>query len=356
LQGISGSPAIVTADDACGDVTVTVTNEPELGSFEVEKIVDWMGDLADFNGTTFTVNVTGPSYPVGSDLSFDFYISGGILYNPDGVTGPYCISDLTPGTYTVSEVAPAGWQEAVLNPTSGQAVVAAGDVCDETAEVTITNTPRGGATRTIGFWKTHWNFTDCMLTTYVGSIDLGTWEFVDYDPPASPQDMTVNSIGKLMAIMWANPAKNSDGTHRYPLDKARIKAAQQAIAAILNSHLPDGAPLPSPYDEATIAAILEGSDIDAIDAMQEALDIHNNSGDDEPMGDGLTCVQGKADPQGARDAIDPEDWADTPAMPIMAAAPAAGRPVPAIAGMDDTADSSDVDTRGWGDRGGGLAK
>jgi hypothetical protein len=86
--------------------------------------------------STFTITVTGPSYPGGTNVVFD--LIDGILYGPDdGDTA--CLCDLIPGNYTAAETAPAGWEEAVI--TGSPATVEAGDTCEEGAAViTVTNT------------------------------------------------------------------------------------------------------------------------------------------------------------------------------------------------------------------------
>jgi hypothetical protein len=136
LQGISGSPATVSAGGACGDVTVNVTNEPDLGCLEVCKILDTsevVGPLTELPDGTFVINVTGPSYPTGTTLSFPV-VDGAIV-------GEACkdVEDLTPGLYTVTETSiPSGW---VLQGISGSpATVSAGGACGDVT-VNVTNEP-----------------------------------------------------------------------------------------------------------------------------------------------------------------------------------------------------------------------
>jgi hypothetical protein len=146
FQGMTGSPATVLADTECGDVVINVTNEPDLGCLELEKVVD-IASPADYAGTNFTIYLDGPSYA--TPESFVFTIDGtGAVLNPDGVTGPYCVCNLTPGDYTASETAPAGWVDPVITDTDtsnaeGTVTVAAGDACEDTVQlITVTNTRR----------------------------------------------------------------------------------------------------------------------------------------------------------------------------------------------------------------------
>ena len=111
----------------------------------------------------------------------------------------------------------------------------------------------------------------------------------------------------LMGIFWANTAKNDDGSKRDKLCQAKEQAARQAVAAILNSALPNGAPLTVELSE--IQSILAGDDIGAIRDLGKALDEYNNSGDDIA----LTGVHatGSADPKAAK-AIANIPFADCP--------------------------------------------
>jgi hypothetical protein len=161
------------------------------------------------------------------------------------------------------------------------------DYPNEQASVEVKVT---GATRTLGFWKTHLNFTTYVFTNYTGSsIDLG-WK-------------NATSMEKLMGIFWANVAKNSNGSKRSNLCQARVQASWQAIAAILNSNMPGGAPLPSGVTLESIKNTLGGNNVSAIKALASQLDTYNNSGDGVALDPSLPPT-GKADPNGARNIAD----------------------------------------------------
>ncbi len=68
------------------------------------------------------------------------------------------------------------------------------------------------------------------------------------------------------------------------------------MAAILNSALPNGAPLP--VELSVIQSTLSGTDRNAIRALDATLDTYNNSGEDVEIGE----VVPPADPQAAQDA------------------------------------------------------
>jgi hypothetical protein len=168
------------------------------------------------------------------------------------------------------------------------------------------------ATRTQGFWATHLDFTTYIFNTYLpGGINLGYPLKVG---APFPDTANVTTINQLMSIFWANNAKNDDGKKRSAIGQARETAANQALAAILNSAMPGGAPLPtfngSPLTIASIANILTNGTIAQIKALNSALDAFNNSGDDIALDPSLPAT-GKADPQGAK-AIADIPWADSP--------------------------------------------
>lgn len=147
-----------------------------------------------------------------------------------------------------------------------------------------------GATRTQGFWQTHLAFTSTVFETYAGShIDLG-WK-------------NITTINQLMGIFWANVAKKSDGKKRTALDQARMIASQQAIAAILNSSMPGGSPLPSGFTLDVIRTTLAGTDINAIKSLGSLLATYNESGDSFALDPSLPPT-GRATPKAARDIAD----------------------------------------------------
>ncbi|MDH4367450.1 MAG: hypothetical protein OEV57_04890, partial [Dehalococcoidia bacterium] len=135
---ITGSPALVEAGDECGDCAViTVSNTPTPGCLEVTKVVDLDEYMfASSANSTFAITVTGPSYPIGHNLTFD--LINGILYGPDDGNST-CLCNLIPGNYTVSETPPLGWNLTGIVPPQ-PVTVEPGTACNETAvEVTVTN-------------------------------------------------------------------------------------------------------------------------------------------------------------------------------------------------------------------------
>ena len=141
LDSIATSPATVNAGGACGAVTVTVENDIQLGCLRVIKKVDldaYVGALADIPDVSFTVNVSGPSYPSGHLLTFN--LTNGVISPPQD------LSNLIPGSYNVTETPPAGWSldRIVTSPT----IVGAGAACGDVI-VTVTNDIQLGCLRVI---------------------------------------------------------------------------------------------------------------------------------------------------------------------------------------------------------------
>ena len=161
----------------------------------------------------------------------------------------------------------------------------------------------GGATRTPGFWKTHLDYATHVFNVHLANVDTTVPPDEIFD--ATSIDLgwkTVTSIEEAMGIFWASPARESDGDKRSKLCQARELASFQAMAAILNSGLSNGAGLPVSLAE--IASILGGTDVQAIQNLAGLLDTYNNSGDSVAIVDIDGYMILKADPNGAKDIAD----------------------------------------------------
>jgi len=155
---------------------------------------------------------------------------------------------------------------------------------DERDEVTVQRIV-GSATRTPGFWKTHLDYAEHIFNVHCGGlIDLG-WVVVD-----SNED--------IFGVFWANKSRNTNGSRRSELCRARIHASFHALAAILNSCLHNGAPLPK--TPAEIATILGGTNRSAIIELASVLGAYNESGDAVTIIDNDGFMIGNADPAGAK--------------------------------------------------------
>jgi hypothetical protein len=141
------------------------------------------------------------------------------------------------------------------------------DCLDNVLPVAAANdcTVGGGATRTPGFWKTHYYiaeyvFNNCPDTD--PNLDLG-WTHVE-------------NIDEMMAIFWAQKAKLNK------LCKARLQASFHFMAAVLNDCMPGGLDFESftGLTKQGVADILGGCDEGAITGLIEDLGAYNEFGDD----------------------------------------------------------------------------
>ena len=155
----------------------------------------------------------------------------------------------------------------------------------------------GLATRTWGFWKTHLDLVQYMYDQGIwSSIDMGTWN----NAGNTSQTHVINSTCRYFGLMWSDQSANSNSKPRYPIDVVRIHAAHQALAAIMNSLMPGGAPLPGGLTPASIATALSSNNITVIGNLGSVLENYNVSGDLVALDPSLQPYQGNADPQGGR--------------------------------------------------------
>jgi len=272
--------------DSCGRVEVTFTNKPgevpERGQLEILKVDEAGAALA---GAEFLIT---PNPKTGSDSLI--LIDNG-LNDEDATDGVLLVTGCIIGT--VCEVketkAPDGYD---LAPPQTVTISA-------TVTLTFQNFPEDGdATRTPGFWMTHCDFTQHVFFEHLGgSINLG-WRVLD-----SPAD--------VFGMFWANTAYeyNSDGSKRSKLCQAKVIASFQLTAAILNTGLDNGAPVP--IDPVTgldlITAMqnaLSGNSRGQILRLKNLLDTYNNSGTDVDIVDNDGYPVLPADPECARELAD----------------------------------------------------
>jgi hypothetical protein len=169
-----------------------------------------------------------------------------------------------------------------------------------------------GATRTPGFWKTHWDFTEYIFVNELGSsINLGTWGGKTWE---------ITTMEQLMGVMWANNAKNCDSSSRYTIDQARMRVVYQLIPAILNNAMEGGASLDAYLAShgitLTVVQILESNKLNgtnSINALQQVLSDFNTMGENIALDPSLP-------PTKKSDDIKPRDratvcWANTTPEP-----------------------------------------
>ena len=114
---------------------------------------------------------------------------------------------------------------------------------------------------------------------------------------------------QLFGAFYAGISKTTTKDKRSDLDQARMQMLQQLVAAKLNAAAFDA---PSSITTLIINAdaAFAGTDVALINSLAGQLDTYNNSGDDEPMPDGLPD-QGSATPKISKDSANLLFW-DTP--------------------------------------------
>ncbi len=145
--------------------------------------------------------------------------------------------------------------------------------CGGAGEV-VTVTQPSLATRTPGYWATHYNFTSYLFKNQLGgSIHIGSC-------------LTINDMDDLMGGFWAGISKNSTGGDRSlipganygtNLDQARMQLMQQLLAAILNNAADGSTPSGVTLTQAGIDFCTGSASTILSDAG--LLNTFNNSGD-----------------------------------------------------------------------------
>lgn len=148
--------------------------------------------------------------------------------------------------------------------------------------------PEGGATRTLGFFKTHPGALSACLAELGGSVDLG---FV-----------TIDSLEEALGFLWGRPSRFEDGSRRNELDRLRFLLGRQTLVGLCNEALFGTTPAPPTLLEDALAA-LDGTVCSDISGLIGPVDAFNNSGDDEDFPEGFS--PGSADPDAGMDEADP---------------------------------------------------
>ena len=162
------------------------------------------------------------------------------------------------------------------------------------------------ATRTIGFWQTHTNFTEWVFDNRLNStIRIDT---------NSTHAKVINTYGELFGAFYASIPKNSDGDKRTPkIDQSRMILLQQLVGAILN-HAANGSPMPldpvTGLDLITAGNLAySGNNATEMTRIASLLDTFNGSG--EAFNFPGVPPQGNATPDASIAIADIEFW-DSP--------------------------------------------
>jgi uncharacterized repeat protein (TIGR01451 family) len=228
--------------------------------------------------------------------------------------------DLAPGKRAVIEISVSTTNVAITNTiaamgrlgtqlpgTTFESTLTARDVCIDG--------PADGATRTIGFWRTHLSFLKQVLdtrplpaaavneTSPLG-VDSTTGAFVNGSLKLSTSGrFPLKSVGDVMGVFWSSTAQNSTGKKRLTLCQARITTGKQLLGAILNQSFANPKPLPQVGGTDLISAALTTMDsgsVTNIRTIGTLLDEYNNGGDGTTIVIPGSLTIGKADPTGAR--------------------------------------------------------
>jgi internalin A len=285
---------------------IAYTGDVSIATDGVTNVSYWSVDNAGNTETARTASIkidtTAPSVPV-LTLSAVATSTASLLWTAAADYGSG-VASYTLHAADGSVIAVTSAMTFVLNglapgSTYGYYVTAT-DAVGNTSGVSNTQTVEtppdttGNATRTWGFYKTHYNY-DVVLFGRMGSaMNLG-WSH------ANP----LSDLKDVMGMLQSNPAHNSKKTKRNARSQAIIKTSYQLVAAIFNTRLPHGAPVPTdpvthldlitaarnamagPYGAGSTAEILRLGDL---------LETYNSSGDAIDTGDPQSAI-GNATPQ-----------------------------------------------------------
>jgi uncharacterized repeat protein (TIGR01451 family) len=231
-------------------------------------------------GFTLTVTNAGAGTAKGVTLS-DPLPAGNVTWGIDGGSGAGSCSigsgtltcsfgDLAPGaSVDVHISSPTTSASCASYPNTASAQATNNPVVQAQASTDVTCPVQ--ATRTLGFWQTHTNYTIGVFQADLGgNVTIGT----------NVHHKWVNTTGKLFGGFYANVSKTSSGTSRTTLAKDRMVLLQQLLAAELNCSGVFGA------CNATITSLLSsanaaygGTNLQNILNAANALDAFNQSGD-----------------------------------------------------------------------------
>ena len=230
---------------------------------------------------------------------------------PVGATVSLEISTIASGSQVVNDVSATATLDASYGMPNYSSTKTARATCDVIS----------GATRTIGFWRTHLQYATHILDEH--TLDSAATRNADGTVLDGPLGVTANgtfvngayitlgwkklySVQDVMGILWADVAKQTTGKKRTSLCQARIITSKQLVGAILNSGL-DNAQDDGGLIAQAITA-LAGTNISAIKSVGSQLDAYNNSGDDVGLIDLDGTLQGPATPQAAKAYANKDSW------------------------------------------------
>ncbi len=291
------------------NLTVTKSAPAQLNYTSGGTAIAYTINVTNLGEATAIAPVVTDPLPAGSSFVSASSSTGSCAFASGTVT--CTLADLGPGQSasitinTLSSVTSGTVTNNVIVSTSTPET----NYSDNSASASTVIIAAGGATRTIGFYATHPTFTAACLAANGGAINLGfvTLRNENYDNEIDglngpDKDNRVETgIAMAMGVLNANIVKYRNKQARPALEKERMKAGQQLLAAICNATYLG---TPPPFSIAAAQATLAGTDIAAINQVNNQADAYNNSGD----AFGLPVSPGPADTKFAWD--DPTDIGD----------------------------------------------
>ncbi|MGI9197785.1 MAG: DUF7507 domain-containing protein, partial [Candidatus Nanopelagicales bacterium] len=295
----AGSTVVFRVDVTnTGDVPVVITLDDSTASNG--------GAATPLALTGANTTATATSDITNADLTFN---SGRVSFTlPVGEKAQLEISLTTQNVRVTNTITGTGSLPKAYSGTTYSQVLSATDTCVDSAT---------GATRTIGFWRTHLSFTSQVLDKEAlptGAI-IGTSPLGVGTAPGGPflngklcltsdrKSFVLNSVADVMGIFWASNSVNKNGSKRTTLCAARINTGRQLLGAILNQSFSNPAPLPLYGGQNLITATLaamSGTNTMLIRTLGTLLDQYNNSGDNQTIVIPGSLTIGKANPQAAQ--------------------------------------------------------
>lgn len=217
------------------------------------------------------------------------------------------ISVQTANVVITNLIAATGTLPSGYRGTSYRQTLTATDVCIDA--------PPDGATRTIGFWRTHLAFVRQVLNTrplpsaaVVGTSPLGVRSaddsFINGFVKLSKNGLfPLRSVKDVMGVFWASNSFTSAGKKRSTICQARITTAKQLLGAILNQTFGNAKPLPIVNGLDLITAALQAMDSTNAQTVRDAgalLDAYNKAGDNTSIVIPGSLTIGKAEPTTAQ--------------------------------------------------------
>lgn len=295
-----------------GSTVIFRVDVANTGDVPVRIVLD---DSTALNGSPFTTlpltgantTATATSDVTNADLGFD----GGRVSFELGVgkKAQVEISLTTTNITVTNNVAATATLPAAYGGTDYRQTLSASDFC--------VDPPESGATRTIGFWRTHLSFLRQVLDTQslpaaavdgaspLGVATNGAFLQGRLCLTESRKAFTMSSVGDVMGVFWASNSWTSQNRKRTVLCQAKIITGKQLLGAILNQSFSNPAPLPVYGGQDLITATLkamDGTNATLIRTLGTMLDEYNNVGDDQTIILTGSLTIGKADPTAAKTA------------------------------------------------------